>query len=53
MKYKYVLATCAVAGQLQNHKLPVGHFNVVAIDEAGLSLTQFSNVNILSPNILT
>ena len=34
-KFKYVIATCAMAAQLQNYKLTPGHFDVVFVDEAG------------------
>ena len=35
LRYKYVIATCAMAANLKNYGIPAGHFNVVFVDEAG------------------
>ena len=42
-RFKYVVATCAMAGQLQNYNIPSGHFDVVFVDEAG-RISDFFNL---------
>eukprot|EP01038_Epipyxis_sp_PR26KG_P006640 gene6640-9114_t len=35
IKYKIVVCTCAMAGQLINYSVPKGHFQAVFVDESG------------------
>ena len=35
MNYKFVLATCSMAGKLYNLGIELEHFDIIIIDEAG------------------